>query len=99
MGVLLPKSVWITRVVSVLHGPCVYAIIRHMVKKGTSPSRKLVAVSTGRDVDELLRELYVVRRYNKSEIARSLSVSRETVRLWLLEAGIQRDEIPPLVAA
>lgn len=70
-----------------------------MRNRSLSPSRKLVQVSTGRDVDELLRELYVEKRLNKSEIARSLSVSRETVRLWLLEAGIERDDIPPLVAA
>lgn len=62
-------------------------------------SRRMVALATGRDVDELLKELYVEQRLNKSEIARSLSVSRETVRVWLLEAGIDREDPPPLVAA
>lgn len=65
-----------------------------------TPMYRLVKASTGRDPAELLRELYVDRRYNKSEIARSLNVSRETVRIWLLEAGIERDDAPPpLVAA
>lgn len=71
----------------------------HMRKSSATPTRKMVTAVTGRDVDELLRELYVEKRLNKSEIARSLSVSRETVRLWLLEAAIERDDIPPLVAA
>lgn len=63
-----------------------------------TPAKELVRLRTGRDIPDLLRELYVDRRYNLTEIGTALGVSRETVRLWLDEADIKRPEIPPLEA-
>lgn len=66
----------------------------HMRK---SYARDSVAARTGRDVDELLRELYVDRRLNFTEIGRSLGVSRETARQWILDAKLEREGVPVLV--
>lgn len=59
-----------------------------------SHARNLVQERTGRDVDDLLRELYVTRRHTQQEIAQALGVHRMTVVLWLREAGIRRDDRP-----
>jgi DNA-directed RNA polymerase sigma subunit (sigma70/sigma32) len=67
-----------------------------------TPTRKVVQLSTGRDVDELLRELYVDQNRTLEEIGKALGVSRETVRQWILDAGIKRPDrapLDPLVAA
>lgn len=45
---------------------------------------------TGRDVPELLRELYVDKRHSQMEIARALDVSRITVGKWLRELELTR---------
>lgn len=62
----------------------------------------MVRRSTGREVDELLRELYVDRRHSQEEIAKALGVSRGAIVSWLTEYGISRDDRPsiePLVSA
>jgi arginine repressor len=55
----------------------------------------LVEQSTGRDLDELLTELYVTDRHSQQEIADALAskgapVSRAIVSQWLRERGITR---------
>jgi hypothetical protein len=57
----------------------------------------MVQTRTGRDLEGLLRELYVVKRHTLKEIAEALGVNREMVRLWTVEFGITRDERPPVV--
>lgn len=67
-----------------------------------SYARELVRQRTGRDVEELLRELYVDRRHSQEAIAKSLGVSRGAVVAWLADYGISRDDrepLPPLVQA
>lgn len=59
-----------------------------------SYAKAVVAERTGRVVDELLRELYVEKRHTLTEIGEALQVSRETVRQWIVEAGISRDDRP-----
>jgi len=53
-----------------------------------------VQARTGRQVDELLRELYVEKRHTQQEIADAIGVHRRTVEAWLLEYGITRDARP-----
>jgi uncharacterized protein YjcR len=50
--------------------------------------------NAGRDVPELLRELYIDRRFSDSEIAEALGVSRVTINTWRREWGINRDDRP-----
>lgn len=52
----------------------------------------------GRDVDDLLRELYVDRGYNFVQIGKALGVSRELVRKWVDQAGLERPPATELVA-
>lgn len=60
-------------------------------------AKDLVRERTGRDPEDLLRELYVEKRHSQQEIAAALRVSRSTVNAWLAEYGIRRDERPPVV--
>ncbi len=62
-------------------------------------SKEAVRLRTGREPDELVRELYVEQRYSQQEIATALGVSRTLVAKWLAEQGLNRDDRPPLVAA
>lgn len=67
---------------------------------GTTHAKKLVTTVTGRQIDELLRELYVDQRRTQHEIAEALGVSRDTIVRWLAEYSISRedrDPLPPLV--
>lgn len=59
-------------------------------------AQRLVKDRTGREVPELLRELYVDRRYTQQEIGAALGISRGTVQEWLDEFGISRADRPPL---
>lgn len=61
-----------------------------------SHAKDLVRKSTGREPDELLRELYVERRHTQEEIAEALGIHRMTVSLWLREYGITRDDRGPV---
>lgn len=62
-------------------------------------SKEAVRLRTGRDPDDLVRELYVEKRYSQQEIATALGVSRSLVAKWLGEQGLGRDDRDPLVAA
>lgn len=63
-----------------------------MGRKGYA--KALVQERTGREVGDLLRELYVEKRHSQDEIARALGVSRATISDWLIELGISRDDRP-----
>lgn len=52
--------------------------------------------NTGRDPEELLRELYVRDLRSQQEIADALGVSRSLVSKWLADFNITRPERPPL---
>lgn len=64
-----------------------------------SPLQRLVEANTGRDIEELLRELYLERRHSDAEIAKAAGVSRTVITKWRTEFGIARDERPPVVLA
>lgn len=55
-------------------------------------AKQLVRERTGREPEDLLRELYVEKRHSQQEIADALGVSRMTVATWLAEYGITRDD-------
>jgi transposase len=61
-----------------------------------SYAERLVHERTGRDVPDLLRDLYVERRYSQQEIADHLGVSRGAIVGWLNRYGISRDDRTPL---
>ena len=55
-----------------------------------------VRLRTGRDIEGLLREYYVERRYSQQEIASALGVSRTLVRQWLVAYGMSRENRAPI---
>lgn len=59
-----------------------------------SHAKELVRRTTGREVADILRELYVEKRHSQEEIAAALDVHRMTVSVWLREYGITRDDRP-----
>lgn len=59
--------------------------------------QQVVTERTGRDLEGLLRELYVDKRHTLVEIGDALGVSRETVRLWLVDLDISRADRAPVV--
>jgi DNA-binding transcriptional regulator LsrR (DeoR family) len=61
-----------------------------------SRTEQVVERRTGRDLGELLRELYVDQRHTQEEIARALGVHRVTVNQWLASFGIDRDDRGPV---
>ncbi len=61
-----------------------------------SYAQQVVTLRTGRDLPELLRELYVDKRHSQGEIAKAIGVSRNTVREWLQDFGISRAERAPV---
>jgi DNA invertase Pin-like site-specific DNA recombinase len=61
-----------------------------------SATRELLRQRTGKEVPDLLREMYVDRRYSQKEIASALGINRMTVKAWLDEYGIGRDDRPPV---
>lgn len=65
-----------------------------MARQSKSHAKELVRERTGRDVDDLLRELYVAKRHSQEEIGEALGVHRRTVAQWLTEAGITRNDRP-----
>lgn len=56
-------------------------------------AQELVTLRTGRQVPDLLRELYVERRLSQADIAVELGISRMTVAMWLREHSITRPRI------
>jgi arginine repressor len=66
-----------------------------------SHAKELVRRATGREVDELLRELYVDKRHSQQEIADGLAklgvvLNRMTISNWLAEYQIVRSDRPPV---
>lgn len=59
-----------------------------------SRAEQVVEQRTGRDLAELLRELYVEQRHTQEDIAEALGVHRLTVVRWLRQLGITRDDRP-----
>lgn len=68
--------------------------MQNVVMANKSYSKELVRERTGRDPEELLRELYVEKRHSQREIAAALDVTRSLVAQWLTEYGITRDDRP-----
>lgn len=66
--------------------------------EGKTYAQALVEERTGRDIEELLRELYVDRRYSQEEIAKALGLSRPLISDWLRDFGISRKDRAPLEA-
>jgi len=66
----------------------------HDGRKGYA--KELVRQRTGREVAEVLRDLYVAKRHTQQEIAAALGVSRMAISAWLAEYGITRDDRPPV---
>lgn len=56
-------------------------------------AQELVTLRTGRQVPDLLRELYVDRRLSQADIAAELGISRMTVAMWLREHAITRERV------
>lgn len=59
-------------------------------------AEELVRERTGREVPELLRELYLEKRHTQEEIAEALGVTRSIVNAWLMEYGISRADRGPV---
>jgi hypothetical protein len=65
-----------------------------------NPTLELVRIGTGRDPQDLIREMYVDRRHSDREIADALAsaaglgISRAAVQAWRKAWGITRDDRP-----
>jgi hypothetical protein len=70
-----------------------------VTRNGKSYAKETVRQRTGRDIPDLLRELYVDRRHSQQEIADALGLTRSLVKAWLFEYGISREDRPPVQAA
>lgn len=55
-------------------------------------AQELVRLRTGRELPELLHDLWVEQRLSQGAISEELGVSRITVAMWLREYGIERAE-------
>lgn len=55
-------------------------------------AQKLVRERTGRDPEDLVRELYLDKRHSQREVATALGVERSTLAHWMREWGITRDD-------
>jgi AraC-like DNA-binding protein len=55
-----------------------------------SARQELVELRTGRELPDMLRELYIERRWTDEEIATELRVSRSTVSEWRQRFDINR---------
>jgi hypothetical protein len=65
-----------------------------MRKRTRTFAQELVAERTGRDPEELIRELYVEKRLSDREIGEALGVDRGTVQLWRDQWGISAKDRP-----
>lgn len=71
-----------------------------MSQQGLFKSREEQAVEArfGRDITDILRDLYHERRLNQAQMAQELGVSRSTVVEWMQRRGIptgyNRAEVP-----
>lgn len=68
-----------------------------MPRRHKSYAEAAVRERTGRDVDELLRELYVEKRHSQQEIADAIGVSRALVSQWLAKFEITREDRPAVI--
>jgi hypothetical protein len=60
-------------------------------------AERLLERSTGREMEGLLRELYVDKRHSDREIADALGVDRALIQMWRTKYGITRDGRRPIV--
>lgn len=58
-----------------------------------SHAQQLVEAREGRDLTELLRDLFVTQRMSRVAIAKRIGVSRETVGRWIDENGIDPQKV------
>jgi DNA invertase Pin-like site-specific DNA recombinase len=65
-----------------------------MTDANKSHAKTAVRLRTGREPDDILRELYVEKRHSQQEIADALGIHRMTVSEWLREYGISREDRP-----
>lgn len=65
-----------------------------MPESRKSYAKEAVAARTGRELGDLLRELYIDRRLSDREIAEAIGATRALVNLWRREYGITRDDRP-----
>jgi DNA-binding XRE family transcriptional regulator len=65
----------------------------HMSRKmqNRTHAQELVTLRTGRQLPDLLHELYVERGLPQVEIAQELGITRNTLAMWLREYGVSRD--------
>jgi transposase len=68
----------------------------HNMRKMQNPThaQALVTLRTGREIPELLHDLYVVQCKSQEAIADELGVTRMTVAMWLREADVARSDTP-----
>lgn len=57
-------------------------------------AQELVRERTGRDPEELVRELYVEKQHSQAAIAAAIGVKRSTLADWMRDWGITRDDRP-----
>lgn len=62
-------------------------------------TKELVRRNTGREVESLLRELYLEKGYSDREIAKAIRVDRVTVTRWRAEYGIRPEDRPDPLGA
>lgn len=67
-----------------------------MERQSKSFAEETVRLRTGREVPDLLRDLYVEQRHSAQEIADALGVSRGLVAKWLGQYGISRADRAPV---
>ncbi len=65
-----------------------------MRTKSRTFAQETVALRTGRDPEELIRELYVEKRLSDREIGTAIGVPRALVAAWRSKWGISRDDRP-----
>ncbi|MDP9145926.1 MAG: helix-turn-helix domain-containing protein [Actinomycetota bacterium] len=65
----------------------------HRTNESKSHARQLVETREGRDLPELLRELFVSQRMTKGAIAKRLGVGRDTVARWIDEYGVDPQKV------
>lgn len=66
--------------------------MQHMLRNtpNASHAQKAISLRTGREVPDLLRELYVERGLSHERIGAELGVTRATVARWLADFQIKR---------
>jgi DNA-binding XRE family transcriptional regulator len=66
--------------------------MQHEMRNTPNPThaQQLVALQHGRELPELLKDLYVEQELSQEEIAQRLGITRVTVAMWLREFGIAR---------